>query len=102
MVVMGFAGCNFNSPAAPDDATKPKNEADAAVIVDAYSPDASALGCQSVGVECAGPKLRRCTQIDQPPSDTTCGWGCAAAPTPHCAKLQPAGGVLVDTDLDDP
>jgi hypothetical protein len=100
MIVVGAFGCDFRSPDALD--AGPQAEPDAIMIADAFGgADASLSGCQSVGVECAGYKLRTCTAVGQPPVDKTCGWGCSAAPSAHCALLQPSGGALMPSDLDD-
>jgi hypothetical protein len=71
-----------------------------APAADAYIPDAGA--CATTGPTCAGPVLRTCITAGQLPVDTLCNWGCRQdAGAPHCARLQPSGGVLTLADLDD-
>jgi len=87
------AGCGFTG-----------NPPSGAVVVDS-SIDvaiADASGCQSIMNQCVGDdsKLRVCSKIGDFPTDYDCDWGCTSNGTPHCAKLVPAGGYLLPTDLD--
>lgn len=63
---------------------------------------ADASGCQSISSQCVGEdsKLRVCSVIGEFPTDYDCDWGCNATAPAHCAKLVPAGGYLLPTDLD--
>ncbi|MCW5807274.1 MAG: hypothetical protein KIT31_33270, partial [Deltaproteobacteria bacterium] len=100
---LALAACNFPASSGAADASVNAPEPDAIVVADAYIPDASASGClQPNTLECAGPVLRRCEAVGSQPIDTTCAWGCSSNPQPHCAKLQPSGGAVTATDLDDP
>nr|MBA3820951.1 hypothetical protein [Deltaproteobacteria bacterium] len=66
---------------------------------DAAIPDAGV--CPSVGTAmCVDNVLRACTAAGQLPTDTVCGWGCRTdGAGPHCGRLQPSGGSLVEADL---
>jgi len=65
---------------------------------DAVLPDAGP--CQEPGAECVAGTLRTCVTIGELPTDEPCAWGCAIDQSPRCAKLQPSGGAVTETDLD--
>jgi hypothetical protein len=87
------AGC-FYKPAPPSD----QAAIDAAVL-DATVPDAGT--CVQASAEClGGTVLRSCSGAGVASIDTTCGWGCNSAGTPHCGTIVPAGGAVTSADLD--
>ncbi len=60
-------------------------------------------GCRIADqTECVGEgsKLRVCKEAGKLPMDFDCDWGCSTNGIHHCAKLVPAGGFLLPTDLD--
>lgn len=65
-------------------------------------PIADASGCNSLTSECVGQntKIRVCEMLGQLPVDYDCDWGCRPNGGAHCARLVPAGGYLLPTDLD--
>lgn len=80
------------------------NTPQGAVVVDS-SIDvaiADASGCAAISSQCVGEgtKLRVCSKIGEYPIDYDCDWGCNSSGEAHCAKLVPAGGYLLPTDLD--
>ena len=61
-------------------------------------PDASI--CADLSKSCiTSTVLRDCQTVGQYSVDTTCSWGCLNGSPVHCGKLQPNGGVLIETDL---
>ncbi len=88
----GFSAVNIGDGGPPDDS----------VIIDTM-PDAEiSTGCTAAGTTCVGPdeRLRECAAINASPVDTVCAWRCVDAPTPHCRKLQPAGGGVQPGDME--
>ncbi len=87
------AACGFS-------ANPPQNVGVVDSSVDVAIVDAS--GCRAVTSECVGQntKIRVCATIGQLPTDYDCDWGCNGNGGAHCAKLVPAGGYLLPSDLD--
>lgn len=99
LAVAGACGFTANNGG---DAGTGSNAPDDSVIIDAM-PDAQlSTECTTAGTTCVGPdeRLRVCSTINAVPMDTICPWRCANTPTPHCRKLQPAGGAVLPTDLE--
>ncbi|HEU0028984.1 MAG TPA: hypothetical protein VFQ53_00035 [Kofleriaceae bacterium] len=89
-LVSAASGCTFN--AAKNNGTDDARPADAAI------PDAG-LCPNTTEKTCAGPTLRECITMGELPMDTPCAWGCSSSPEAHCAKLQPSGGAVTETDV---
>jgi hypothetical protein len=71
---------------------------------DALAIDFDAATCPMASLECLGSDvLRTCTGPGAIAQDTRCGWGCFDADSvgAHCGVVQPAGGAVIPTDLQD-
>lgn len=79
---------------------EPRGEVVADSSIDVAIADAAL--CATLSKMCVGEdtKLRVCSQTNAYPTDYDCDWGCSSNGEAHCAKLVPAGGYLLPTDLD--